>query len=98
MAEHYFISVDSKQKDFIVLNGDEQLTDELITEEDIDFVEINNIGEIKSMAWSCNAKWTFVIQPDCIYLINTYDNLAVRCKKKSWQFIELYINANRQQT
>lgn len=96
MAEHYFMSVDSKQKDFLILNGDEQLTDEIINENDIEFVEIKNIGEIKSMARSCMANWTFIIQPDCIYLINTYNDLAVRCKKKSYKFIDMYLNANRQ--
>ena len=96
MAEQYFMAVDNKQKDFVLLNGD-GLTDEPITNDDIEFVEIKNIGGIKSMAWSCNAKWTFIIQPDCILLINTYDDLAVRCKKKSRQFIELYLDANRQQ-
>ena len=33
---HYFISVDNK-RDLIVLNGDEQLTDEPILDTDIEF-------------------------------------------------------------
>ena len=91
MAEHYFMSVDGK-KDFLVFNGDEPLNDETINNEDIEFVEIKGIQEIKSMAWSSNCKWTFVIQQDCIYLINTYKDLAVRCKKKSSKFIEMFLN------
>ena len=91
MAEHYFMSVDGK-KDFLVFNGDEPLNDETINNEDIEFVEIKEIQEIKSMAWSSNCKWTFVIQQDCIYLINTYKDLAVRCKKKSSKFFEMFLN------
>jgi len=91
-----FLAVDGK-KDFIVVNGDAKLTDEPITDEDIEFVEIKDINEIRSMAWSSNCKWTFIIQPDCIYLINTYEDLAVKCRKKSQQFIEMYLDANRQQ-
>jgi hypothetical protein len=93
MAEHYFMAVDGK-KDFLVINGNEQLTNEKISESDIEFIEIQNIDGIKSMAWSCNAKWTFIIQPDCILLINTYNDLAALCKKKSRQFMELYLNPN----
>ena len=91
MAEHYFMSVDGK-KDFLVFNGDATLSDEAIKAEDIEFVEIKDIQEIKSMAWSSDCKWTFVIQQDCIYLINTYKDLAVRCKKKSSKFIEMFLN------
>ena len=91
MAEHYFMSVDGK-KDFLVFNGDEPLNDETINNEDIEFVEIKDIAELKSMAWSSNCKWTFVIQQDCIYLINTYKDMAVRCKKKSSKFFEMFLN------
>ena len=89
MAEHYFMSVDGK-KDFLVLNGNEQLTNEEILDSDIEFIEIQKLDEIKSMAWSSNCKWTFVIQKDCIYLINTYKDLAVRCKKKSSKFLRCF--------
>ena len=91
MAEHYFMSVDGK-KDFLVFNGNEQLTNEEILDSDIEFIEIQKLDEIKSMAWSSNCKWTFVIQKDCIYLINTYKDLAVRCKKKSSKFFEMFLN------
>ena len=80
------------ERDFIVLNGDEQLTDEPILDTDIEFVEIKNISEIKSIAWSSNCKWTFIIQPDCVYLINTYNDLVVRCMKKSKKFIEMFLD------
>ena len=85
------MSVDGK-KDFLVFNGDAKLSDETINNEDIEFVEIKDIAELKSMAWSSNCKWTFVIQQDCIYLINTYKDLAVRCKKKSSKFFEMFLN------
>ena len=85
------MSVDGK-KDFLVFNGDEPLNDETINNEDIEFVEIKDIQEIKSMAWSSDCRWIFVIQKDCIYLINTYKDLAVRCKKKSSKFIEMFLN------
>ena len=91
MAEHYFMSVDGK-KDFLVFNGNEKLTNEEILDSDIEFIEIQKLDEIKSMAWSSNCKWTFVIQQDCIYLINTYNDLAVRCKKKSSKFFEMFLN------
>ena len=91
MAEHYFMSVDGK-KDFLVFNGNEQLTNEEILDSDIEFIGIQKLDEIKSMAWSSNCKWTFVIQKDCIYLINTYKDLAIRCKKKSSKFFEMFLN------
>jgi len=96
MAEHYFVGIDGKQKDFLLLNGGEQLNDLPIIGNDLEFVEIENIDKIKSMAWSCNVKWTFIIQSDCIYLINTYDDVAVRCKKKSRRFFEMFVNTNHQ--
>ena len=89
MAEHYFMSVDGK-KDFLVFNGDAKLSDEVIEAEDIEFVEIKDIQEIKSMAWSSNCRWIFVIQKDCIYLINTYKDLAVRCKRKVVNFLKCF--------
>lgn len=97
MTDHYFISVDSKNKDFIVINGSEELNNEEIKSHDIEFVEIKDIDELKSLAWSSSCRWTFIIQKDCIYLINTYSDLAIRCKKKSNKFIEMYLNTNRQQ-
>ena len=97
MAEHYFMSVDSKQKDFLVFNGDEELTDEPITNEDIEFGIVKNIDKLKSEAWSCGCRWFFIIQPTSIVLVNVYEEMAVRCKKKSKQFIDLYLDVNRQQ-
>ena len=85
------MSVNGK-KDFLVFNGNEQLTNEEILDSDIEFIEIQKLDEIKRMAWSSNCKWTFVIQKDCIYLINTYKDLAVRCKKKSSKFFEMFLN------
>ena len=89
---HYFISVDNK-RDFIVLNGDEQLTDEPILDTDIEFVIIDKIDGLKKIAWSSNCKWTFIIQPNVIYLINIYNDLVVRCKKKSKKFVEMFLDA-----
>ncbi len=95
MAEHYFMAVDGKI-DFLVFNGDEQLTDEFISDDDIEFIEIQNLDQIKSMAWSSNCEWSFIIQPEFILLINTYDEIAVKCNKKSKKFIEWFLDANRQ--
>jgi len=89
----YFISVDNK-RDFIVINGGEQLTNEPINGDDIEFVTIDKIDGLKKIAWSSNCKWTFIIQPNVIYLINIYNDLVVRCKKKSKKFIEMFLDTN----
>jgi len=90
----YFVSVDSRYQDFIVFNGDEPLSNEEITNEDIEFIDIKGITNLKSIAWNCHCRWFFVMQPDCIYLINVYDNQAVRCNKKSSKFFEMYLRNN----
>ena len=94
MNKYLFFAVDSKYKDFIVFNADKarELNNETVKEDDIEFIEIKNIDELKSIAWSSNCKWFFVIQSDCILLVNVYKDLAVRCKQKSWEFFRMYLD------
>jgi hypothetical protein len=95
MAEYLFMSVDGK-RDFLVFNGGEMLNDEPITNADIEFGIVKNIDKLKSEAWSCDCRWFFIIESNSIVLVNVFEEMIVRCKKKSKRFFEMYLDANRQ--
>ena len=99
-GEHFFISVDSKKKDFVVYNMTSfQLTDEEIISDDLIPLTFKEptpvIQQLKSEAWSCNCTWFFVMQEEGIYLFNVYDNNFWLCKKHSKQFIEMYFKVSK---
>jgi len=93
VSNYYFcVGPDKEQKNFVVFNGDEELSDEPITDQDIEYGEITVIDNLRSMVWSCGCRWYFVIEKDCILLLNVYSDIAVKCKKRSKHFIDKFLD------
>lgn len=78
---------------FIVFN-DEELSMEQIEPRDIEAIEIPAVKyePFASAAWSSGVEWFFVVQPDCIVLLNTSSNNGLRCAKKSGRFIGAFLD------
>lgn len=93
MAEmkHSFFAVGAG-RDFVVFN-DQELTEEVISEDDLEEMEIASGSEFASAAWSCGCSWYFIITDDAILLFNVYSNRGFQCRKKSAAFIEAFLNA-----
>ena len=97
-AGHYFFAVDSKVRDFLVYNADAfTLTDEEIKSDDLTCLTYRQLSPVvqrlKSEAWSCHCKWFFVLQEEGIYLMNVYSEEIWLCRKHSYKFIQMYLDA-----
>lgn len=92
--DSYLFAVDGK-KDFIVYNINHyKLSNETINKGDLVELSIHNkdIQKLKSEAWSSNCKFFFVLQNEGIYLFNFRNNIVWLCKKRSFKFIEIYLD------
>lgn len=89
-----FFVAETGGKSFVIFNS-QPLSDEPVTDEDI--FPCTAHGEemsfARSAAWSSGCFWFFVVIDTGIALINVGKNDGVFCKKKSWKFIEAYLNA-----
>ena len=81
-------------KSFVLYN-DQELSDEPVTDEDMVYCEAvsEEMKKARSEAWSSGCWWFFVVLREGIALISVENNRGVYCKKKSWKFIEAYLNA-----
>jgi hypothetical protein len=81
-------------KSFVLYN-DQELSDEPVTDEDIFPCKAHGeeMKSARSEAWSSGCYWFFVILATGIALINVETNEGMFCRKKSWKFIEEYLNA-----
>ena len=95
---HYFHSVDSKHRDFVVYNQDAfSMTNEDISPNDLIPLRYEEVTpllkKIKSEVWSCGCQWFFVLQEEGIYLMNVRNSQFWLCRKHSHKFIQMYLNA-----
>lgn len=81
-------------KSFVLFN-DSRLSGEPVTDADLEFVNItgNAVLAAKSATWSSGAYWFFVVRENDIMLLNTGNAEGVLCRKKSWRFIEAFLDA-----
>lgn len=79
-------------ENFVVFN-DQPLTFEPVTDGDIQQIEVKPGSKCASKAWSCNAVWFFVVRRRDIILVNVHTNKGYRCRKKSAQFIQAFLDA-----
>jgi hypothetical protein len=80
-------------KQFALFNCDE-LTCEPVTDADIVPVKLDNPNNpAASAAWSANAAWYFVVVDDGILLMAVGADTGVKCLKKSFKFIEAFVDA-----
>ena len=86
--------VETSGKSFVLFNS-QPLTDEPIGDEDLSFCKAHGeeMKSARSAAWSSNCVWFFVVLSTGIALINVEKFSGVFCRKKSWKFIEAYLNA-----
>ncbi len=89
--EHLYFAVGAK-KDFIVFNS-EILTDDEITPEDIKIIHYACDPEVESIVWSSNCKFFFVVSDIGLALFSTNAHRGWLCRKKSFKFIELYLQS-----
>ncbi len=77
---------------FVVFNAS-PLSDEAVTDEDMAPCEARGLemGAARSAAWSANVRWYFVILASGIILMNVASNCGILCRKKSYKFIEAYL-------
>jgi hypothetical protein len=87
--EHLYFTVGNK-KDFIVFNA-ENLTDEPITPDDIVPILRTPDFKIDSIVWSSNCRFFFVVSDMGLALFNTLTTKGFLCRKKSFAFIEMYL-------
>ena len=81
-------------RSFIVFN-DQALSDEPLTDVDMVFdvrAKSEEMQAARSAAWSSNVRWYFVILEAGIILMSVDTDLGVLCRKKSWRFIESYLD------
>jgi hypothetical protein len=88
----HWIFQDVGTRSFVLFN-DAPLSDEPITARDLELIKADGpaIRAAKSATWSANVYWFFIIRPDDILLLNTGSTQGVRCLKKSWKFIEEFV-------
>ncbi len=87
--EHLYFSVGTK-KDFIVFNS-EPLTDEEVAPEDIKTIDYFCSPQVESIVWSSNCKFFFVVSGIGLALFKLNSNKGWLCRKKSFKFIELFL-------
>lgn len=85
---------DVNGKSFVLYN-DQELSDEPVTDQDMVYCEATSeeMKKARSEAWSSGCFWFFVVLNEGIALINVGTNRGVFCRKKSWKFIEAYLDA-----
>lgn len=93
MSEHFIYLTGDNKKDFIVFNS-EGLSTESVTPADIEFIDIPRNPEIDSMVWSSNCRFYFVCLPIGLALLSTKSREGVLCRKKSYRFIEMFLDAD----
>ena len=88
----YFIA-EAGNRSFAIFNVDE-LSDEPVTDADMIAVEAHGdeMNAARSATWSSNAWWYFVVLNDGIILMSVDTNRGVMCRKKSWKFIDAFVN------
>jgi hypothetical protein len=69
------------------------LGDETISDADLQAVMINRSSREASEAWSANCDWYFVVVEAGIVLARPGDDHGVMCLKKTWKFLEAFIDA-----
>jgi hypothetical protein len=81
-------------KSFVLYNN-QPLSDEPVSDEDIFYCTAHGekMKKAQSEAWSANAQWFFVILDAGIILVNAATMRGVLCRKKSFRFIEAYLDA-----
>lgn len=89
-----------RDRDFVLYGSgrSELLSDETITGLDIVAMVATDTQENRrhrSEAWSSDVDWYFVVMPTGIALINVATNRGLFCRKRSWRFIEAFVDLPR---
>ena len=81
-------------KSFVLYN-EQPLSDEPVSDEDMVYCEAHGeeMARARSEAWSSGAWWYFIVFRTGIALMSVVTNHGVFCRKKSWRFIEAYLDA-----
>jgi hypothetical protein len=91
MADLFFAEPNSRS--FVLFNA-QPLSDEPVTDSDMAPVEAHGeeMNVARAAAWSSGVWWYFVILEAGILLMSVATHHGVICKKKSWKFIEGYLD------
>jgi hypothetical protein len=83
-------------KSFIIFNA-QALSDDAITEEDMILVVAHGaeMEAARSAAWSSNIWRYFVILNAGIILMDVDTNRGILCRKRSWKFIDAFVDPRR---
>jgi hypothetical protein len=94
MDNLHWIFQDFNDKGFLLFN-DSPLSDEPVSDADMQTIEIDGDEprHLRSCAWSSGVNWLFVIRAEDILLLNVGSIRGVLCRKKSYKFIEAFIEA-----
>ena len=95
---HYIFLVGIRERNFIAYNVDAYpMSEEAILDSDLVHLFYKEatpvINRLVSEVWSSDCSWFFVLQDEGVYLMNTFNNKMVFCKKHSHKFIEMFIDA-----
>ncbi len=92
MNHNVFSNCGSERKGFVVFN-DQEMSAEPILEGDLEGCWIPDApNPARSAAWSCDVDFYFIVRHSDILLFNVHSNRGLRCRKKSYKFIELFVD------
>jgi hypothetical protein len=88
-----------KGADFVVFNPlNIELKDELPIVNEIQLKDNEFWNNLKSLTWSLNCRFFFVINENHLIVGNTLNNDAFLCSNLSWRIFEEYLNAFRRRS
>lgn len=69
------------------------LTADPVDDGDLVPISVKAGSKYASETWSCGINWYFMVIPTGIALLSVHTNRGFFCTKRSWRFIELFIEA-----
>jgi hypothetical protein len=88
-----WVSHDAGPGRYFVVYNDNDLTDEMISDKDIQPIQVNPANRESAEAWSADLDWYFKVTEAGIILARPGAKEGVICLKRSWRFIEAFIEA-----
>lgn len=91
MMESFFCAVGGG-KDFVIFNVAD-LSDDKVEDGDLAQVRSTQDSPYRSAAWSSGVEWYFVVSDEGIALFSVSTMAGYLCRKKTWRFIELFLDS-----
>jgi len=94
-----WVSVDGgRGREFVAYGCDDSLTSEPISDADILPIQLAPDSKESSEAWSCDCQWYFKATEYGIVLARPGEKNGMICLKRSWRFVEAFLDAPRKDT